>query len=142
MDPQGHSHRRHHFQVPRGLQHGFQSLLRLPQEGLLIEEIAAGVARDGQLGKDDDLDPALCRLFCQCNDVLGVGRAVSDLHVRNGRCDFEESVAVHSALFAPKRCEVQNDLLCLAHGRERAVFEFAVEVHAACEDVGAGQSHE
>ena len=55
MDSQGHSHRRHYFQVPRGLQHGFQSLLRLPQEGLLIEEIAAGVARHPQLRQDQDL---------------------------------------------------------------------------------------
>ena len=45
-------------------------------------------------------------------------------------------------LFRPQLRQVQDHLLCLVHRGERAIFEFAVEVHASREEVGAGQPHE
>ncbi len=92
MDPQGHSHRRHHFQVPRGLQHGFQSLLRLPQEGLLIEKIAAGVARQSQLRQDQNLDPRLLGGAHHLKALFGVVGAVRQAQLGRAAGHGDESV--------------------------------------------------
>ena len=43
------AHRRHHLQIPGGLQHRGQRLLSTPQQGFLIEQVAAGIAGEPQL---------------------------------------------------------------------------------------------
>ena len=74
--PHRHAHGGDHLQIPGGLQHRGERLLRPPQQGLLIEQVAAGVARQAQLRQHQHLDPRLFRLAHHGKGLLGVVVAV------------------------------------------------------------------
>ena len=78
-DPQGHSHRGDHLQIPGGLQHGGKSLLRAPQQRVLIEKIAAGIARQPQLRQNEDLSAGLLRPTHHGERLLRVAGAVRQM---------------------------------------------------------------
>ena len=82
FNPQRQTQRRHHLQVACGRQHGFQALLRLPQEGLLIEKIAAAVARQAQLRQNQDFDSRLLGGAHHLKGLLGVVGAVRQPQLR------------------------------------------------------------
>ena len=78
-DPQGHSHRSNHLQIPGGLQHGGKGLLRTPQQRVLIEKIAAGIARQSQFRQNEDLCAGLLRPAHHGERLLRVAGAVRQM---------------------------------------------------------------
>ena len=71
---------------------------RVEQRGLQ-QQIAARVAGHGQLGECHDLHAALCRVVGERCDPLRIVGAVADLHLRNGRRDFEKSEMIQFPIF-------------------------------------------
>ncbi len=91
----GHGHARHEDEVEvRGPAQDFgQGLFGLLQQQRLPEEVAAGVARDREFGKDRQCGAAPAGLLGQGRDAQGVGPAVGHLHAGNGRGRPEEAQA-------------------------------------------------
>ena len=82
-------------QLARGADRLRQRLVgRVEQQGLQ-QQIAARVARHGQLGEDDDLDASLRGLLGQRDDAGRVAVAVGDPHFGNGRRDLQKSEIIH-----------------------------------------------
>ena len=59
VHPHRHSHGGDDFQIPGRLQHRGQGLFGTPQQGILIEKIPAGIARQSQLRQHQHLGPGL-----------------------------------------------------------------------------------
>ena len=75
--PHGHPHGCDDFQGPGSSQNSAQSLLGAPQQGLLVEQIAAGIAGQAQLRHHQYLGAGLVRLAHHGKGLLGVIVAVS-----------------------------------------------------------------
>ena len=90
--PHGQADGRHHVQIPGGLQNGLQALLGAPEQRILQEEVAAGVAGQAQLRKHDHLHALLVRLAHEGEDLLGVVAAVRHADLGGGSSHGNKSV--------------------------------------------------
>src|SRR5438477_338171 len=63
-----------------------------------MEKIVAGIARDGQLGKNEELYALLSRLLHEMQDALDVVAAIRDAQPRTGRRHANETVLKHTRL--------------------------------------------
>ena len=89
---QGHTQGGEHLQLPGGLHDGAQGVHGPVQQGVLQKQIAAGIARDAQLGQDQHLYMLLLRLLHQGDDLPGVIGAVGHPDLRRAGGDFDETV--------------------------------------------------
>ena len=90
--PHGQADGRHHVQIPGGLQDGLEALLSAPEQRILQEEIAAGVAGEAQLREHDHLHALLVRLAHEGEDLLSVVAAVRHADLGGGCCHSDKSV--------------------------------------------------
>ena len=81
-----------HVQLLRLLQNTLQGVLRPAQEGILQKQVAAGVARDAQLGQGQHLHALFCRFLHQSDDLPRVVPAVCHLDFRRSRRHFDKAV--------------------------------------------------
>ena len=61
-------------------------------EGFLMEQIATGVARERQLGKDENGNSFSFGSFQEAEDAFGIERTIGDSQRRDGSGDAEETV--------------------------------------------------
>ena len=87
-----HAQRRDDLQIPGGRQDRVQSLLRAPQQGVLVEQIAAGVARQAQLRQHQHPDAGLVGLAHHGEGLLRVIVAVGQPQLRRTAGNRDETV--------------------------------------------------
>ena len=87
------------------------------------QQVGAGVGRDGQFGKRDDLDAPLRGLFGHRGDPLGVEVAVADPYVRHRCRHFQKTEIIHRSVccfavfFAPDpRFAAGTEMRRIRHG--------------------------
>ena len=86
-----------HIQVLGGLQDGGQPLLRAPQQGILEEQVAAGVAGEAQLGQGQHPHPLLIGLPHEGENLFGVVAAVGHPDLGRAGGHLDESIAHRKA---------------------------------------------
>lgn len=96
VDPHRQTHCRHHFQVPGGLQHGGKGLLRTPEKGVLVEQVAAAVSGQSQFRQHQHLHAGLLRLAHDGKRLFRVIIAVRQAQLGRTAGHGDETVS-HSA---------------------------------------------
>ena len=82
-----------HIQVLGGLQHGGQALLRPFQQGVLEEQVAAGVPGEAQLGQGQHPHPLLVGLPHEGKNLLRIVTAVGHPDLRGAGGHFDKSIS-------------------------------------------------
>ena len=90
---QGQAHGGDHLQVPGGLQNSGQCLLRAPQQGVLVKQVAAGVAGEAQLRQHQHLGAGLFRLAHQGKGLFRVIVAVRQTQLGRATCNGDEAIS-------------------------------------------------
>lgn len=96
VDPDRQAHRRHHFQVPGGLQYNGKGLFRAPQKGVLIEQVAAAVSGQSQFRQHQHLHAGLLGLTHDGKGLFRVIIAVRQAQLGRAAGHGDETVS-HSA---------------------------------------------